>query len=160
MITNNKASIVRSLESISKAMESKSEVDLVDVRILACGLLQLMNPKESNSFGPNLTMDGIHRRIKGKHVIVSMGRNGVLWCGPKDVLGKDADIAIDDSIACKHVPAYPLGQHEIVHTNGAGDAMGAGIIAALLAKDGNVRGPTLDCIQQGIIAARDHMISK
>lgn len=181
MVLTNRASISRSLDSMALAASAAvsdvgsscpMQIDIVDIRILACGLLQIMNSsgdgssinrdkhQHSSTFGPNLTLEGIHRRVKGKHLIVSMGSRGVLWCGPREVLGKDADTVVDEFIACRHVPALIVEKHEIHHTNGAGDAMGAGIIAALLSADNNIRGPTLQCVQSGITAARDHLISK
>lgn len=164
MVITNKASVKKALESCEESNNIDDSFDIVDVRILACGLLQLMNMQSFNEVGsssrsPNLTSEGKNRRVRGKHVIVSLGSRGIMWCGPKNVLGKDADTIVDDHIACRYIPSTPLQSHEIVHTNGAGDAFCAGFLASLLHLPSTIDGPNLQCIEQGMKAAKDHMTS-
>ena len=84
-------------------------------------------------------------------VLVSMGKYGVMWVGPKGVLGKEADAIIDDNVAVKLVPAIPIAAEKIVNTSGAGDSFCAGLICGLM--PGLGAGPSVDAIRWGLQCA-------
>ena len=96
---------------------------------------------------------------KNVMIFLLLGAQGVLWCGPREVLGKDADTIVDENVACKLFAAHPMDVNEIVHTNGAGDAFCGGMLAMLLGMSGG-NGPTMECIQSGLLAAKQHMTVK
>lgn len=151
---------------------------MTDLRILAAGLLHVMlsssvthnNLQNNNSKTTVLTSEGRIRRIRGKHLLISLGSRGVLWCGSKSVLtasksspdDKSRDIiAIDDDIACLHIDAHPLPSNMTsLHTSGAGDAFCAGFISALFDDDSTATssGPTMSCVDKGLSAAYHHII--
>jgi hypothetical protein len=94
-IIENRSAIQTALSNINVYLSLKYNTTslfnpAVDVRILACALQTLMRSGLSkerrlkgNGILPVVTAEGIYRKVKGKHVIVSMGSKGVLWCGPK-----------------------------------------------------------------------------
>ena len=85
-----------------------------------------------------------------------MGSEGLLWVGNKGVLGKDADIVIDDISAAKHIPAIDVPLDKIVNTSGAGDSFCAGLICGLMPGLGS--GPSLDAIRWGMQCASKSLI--
>ena len=170
LITRNKAAINNIIAT--KTVSNKlSELDISELRILSCGLLQVMNTIEynptnnqfnhqnTNNLSKKLTSEGKLRKIRGKHVILSMGSKGILWTGLTSMFGNEADIIIDDEMACKHVPARILLQNDIKHTNGAGDAFCAGFLSELLNNhnDPTIVGPTIKCIENGLDYAYLHI---
>jgi fructose-1-phosphate kinase PfkB-like protein len=120
------------------------------------------------------------RSVSGKHIVVSLGSRGVVWCGPlkqvtavvplpqslpQSPLGaveegssnannqrattttaatiattasahmQDGSTVVNEGSGCAtvHLAALPLLPHQVVrHTNGAGDALCAGIIAEIV----------------------------
>lgn len=137
-------------------MNSQTSVsELVsDMRILGSGLLSIMNSK-SNRPAPEFRKKS--RCVIGKHLLISLGKYGILWIGPSSVIGKDADISITDHISSKHITNTPI--ENIVNTSGAGDSFCAGLISSLVAADGSGYGPNLLSIHQGMKYAEKSLIS-
>ena len=146
-------------------------LDLTDIRILAHALLQVMLSKAS----PKTAL------ISGKHVLVSLGARGVLWCGPGDhLLGKSRSSYSQrdqpqglvhneaSNIASWHIPALPVDMRTggSVVTNGAGDALLGGVLRDMLlrqgsadaAGDGSGALPDLRSIQSGLQHAHEHLL--
>lgn len=77
--------------------------------------------------------------ITGKHVLLSMGAEGVLWCGPAHIDPKarnNGGLGFGNGNRLPFVvlrfPAQELSPAEIVNTNGAGDAFFAGFLRSLI----------------------------
>ena len=106
--------------------------------------------------------DKLEKLVTGKHVIVSLGKRGVLWCGPVSaVCGadlashqavSDGSLVVDETIfaASVLIPSRPIDPADVVHTNGAGDALCAGIISECIYQDKLQRGEVLASQQQGV----------
>ena len=101
--------------------------------------------------------------LLGKHVIVTLGRSGVLWCWFNGT----------HPAKWMHFPAISLGGVSTgVNTNGAGDAFCAGVVHRMLTQcqerkqrevetgSGSVTGLTLteDCIQSGLLQAHTKIL--
>jgi hypothetical protein len=123
-----------------------------DMRVLGSSLLTLMNAKSNRPTSAEFRKR--NRCVVGKHLLVSMGRHGVLWIGPSSVLGKDADMAITDHISSKHLRSssslFSTGAEEVINTSGAGDSFCAGVISGLLSSDGKGIGPSLSSVMSGM----------
>lgn len=132
---------------------------------------------------PQPTAAGHQRAVSGKHIIVSMGGRGLLWCGPAKHLSAAAATvpSLKESGACVvneatqsatvFVPAMSVNAADIVHTNGAGDALCAGLLAEIIRKasvgatasaDGasHLPLPDMDSIQKGLLSAHHWLVSK
>ncbi len=92
--------------------------------------------------------NGKARNLKGKHVIVSMGENGILWTGPSFVLNNqnnkrflmDYDIKYskhEGNINIMHFKPIAINDNKIISSNGAGDCFCAGMIYSFLNNDRN-----------------------
>ena len=110
LIVRNRANIQNvlrnlSIESFKPNDDMKYSQDMIDnIQTLASGLLYVMfDPSHSSHIfykmtsnttrtNNQLTSEGRIRRVHGKHVFVSMGAQGVLWCGSKHVLLRDPDL--------------------------------------------------------------------
>ena len=57
-----------------KDEENKSKTDLKDILIISKAMYNVMNQSQQKDF-KNLT-------FTGKHILVTLGQRGVLWCGP------------------------------------------------------------------------------
>lgn len=90
----------------------------------------------------------------GKHLIVSMGKHGILWIGEKSSLGKDADTQITDRISCKYIQMKEI--KNLINTNGAGDSFCVGVINDILqnsssnSSSSSSNGLTLNSIFEGM----------
>jgi len=116
------------------------------------------------------------RAIRGKHIIVSLGSRGVMWCGPSALLAlpntstdsaylKDGAMVVNEATqsATILVPAMAVQPSDIVHTNGAGDAFCAGLLAEITRKHaaGHATGlPDIECIRHGLLNAHTWLVSK
>jgi hypothetical protein len=132
------------------------------------------------------------RAVSGKHIIVSMGGRGLVWCGPaKHVTAsptstpgsgsglstapaylKDGSCVVNEATqsATLHVPALAVNPADIVHTNGAGDALCAGLLAEIVRKAAGAGDttasapapllPDLECIHKGLLSAHHWLVSK
>ena len=187
MITQGRVSVERALHNLMTPLTAsgdindastnvvKSESTLADIRILACALHHVMNSGSSGvSLLARTTAEGTYRKVRGKHVIVSMGPSGVIWIGPKAAVTRGRPtsrpsplqrssnnaVAIDEETSMKIFPADSIVAHDYdasssvgtkFSTNGAGDSFCAGVIAALLESDCD----ELDtaCIHSGLAAA-------
>jgi sugar/nucleoside kinase (ribokinase family) len=143
MIYSGKFAVVKALERMN-IQKSNSVIDnpqfMTDIRLMGSALLSHMIRADTSKPRPTQT------RITGKHVIISLGKDGVLWLGPVEVIGKGADSQIDDLIACKHIPVTLI--ENIVNTSGAGDSFCAGLIHGLMPGKGS--GPSIESIKMGI----------
>lgn len=124
------------------------------------------------------------RAVASKHIIVSLGSRGVLWCDPAKQLTtppsaasgisaaylKDGSCVVNEATqsATIFVPAVAVNAADIVHTNGAGDALCAGLLAeivrkrnaALEAKEAVPPLPDMECVQKGLLSAHHWLVSK
>jgi len=140
------------------------------------------------------------RVVSGKHVIVSLGNRGIMWCGPtmqltassagatagETVTGgpvgpskymKDGSCVINEATqsATILIPSLAVNPADIVHTNGAGDALCAGFLAEIVRKAALVDNvdetsssggssssglPDMECIQKGLLSAHHWLVSK
>lgn len=199
MIMRNKANIQnilkqmiasqkRRLDSLSTSKDPSkgalfSRDDIDNIRFLASGLLHVMfdpshpshifyksNNANQKYTDNQLTSEGRIRRIHGKHILVSMGSQGILWCGSKYVLQRDPDIqsqeksnglspltVIDDEVACIHIPAVNIPAEQLLHTSGAGDMFCGGLISHLFSSPRSI-GPSAKSIHNGLLAAKNHLI--
>ena len=62
-----------------KDEENKSKTDLKDILIISKAMYNVMNQSKQKNF-KNLI-------FTGKHILVTLGQRGVLWCGPGPVTG-------------------------------------------------------------------------
>jgi sugar/nucleoside kinase (ribokinase family) len=158
----NRTAVSRSLDSVYKALKDDDTgvADLVDVRVLAHALVGVLAGAAQGS-APDATSEGRPRLIRHKHVVVSMGKHGVLWAAQtaafnkiktgrtaahRDVLAQSAD----GLVSSLHVACEPLPPGASVNTNGGGDAFCAGFIAGVFAEGG----VTVAAIERGHAAAR------
>lgn len=125
-----------------------------DMRILGSGLLSIMNSKSNR---PATELRRKNRCVIGKHLLISMGKHGILWIGPSSIIGRDADISITDHISSKHI--VPPSIDNIINTSGAGDSFCAGLISSLVALDGMGIGPNLRSIENGMKFAEKSLTS-
>lgn len=193
MVKQGRASVERALRNLmalstaygdvhsadnAKALASESA--LTDIRILACALHHVMKEGSADTHVllAKTTAEGVYRKVRGKHVIVSMGPNGVIWIGPKSAVTRrravnnipqqrssnDA-VAIDDETSMKIFTAYTLFEHKQddsssnvpkFSTNGAGDSFCAGVIAAML--DSDCDELDTECIHSGLASAAKRII--
>ena len=171
--------IVDDVEEIKLIMNKKNNkkndmdndsnnTELKDILVLGKAIYRIMNnSKESKS---NKKM------FLGKHVIVTLGERGVLWCGQKKILNVQKKIDINssthdfDSIFCGdditsswlHIPAILLpvstdnSSPYVLNTNGAGDAFCAGLIRAIILLDNH---DIENGIKLGLLSAYNKIIS-
>jgi hypothetical protein len=175
LITKNKAFVYKALEHCKSfdAMATKSGPDMTDVRILAIALQGLMNGSANSISVRQVTAEGLPHKVMGKHVFVSLGASGMLWCGPRDALvyrragvapqstnqaDKHAVVIIDDMTACKLVPSIMIDQKDVLNSNGAGDAFCAGLVNSLY--DSSCSRLDTVCVEAGMKAAHKAMSSK
>jgi fructose-1-phosphate kinase PfkB-like protein len=157
---SNRSQITKVLSKYSNTesqslYENKNVQDVIsDMRVLGTGLLNIMNSKPNR---PAQEFRKANRRVIGKHVLVSMGKYGVIWLGPPSMIGKDADVNISDYISSKYIPPLVVLEKEIVNTSGAGDSFCAGLIHSLLPGQGT--GPTLESIYAGMRYAEQSLQS-
>ena len=153
---------------------SSQEVDITDVRILATALHQVMSSSLGDSNGLSES-----KLVKGKHVLVTMGSRGVLWCGPLDALNAAATqqtdgrrvgaaVVVDESgrTATFYLPAISLGPREattIINTNGAGDAFCSGLLSKMMELYRSRREhdhlPNLECVRAGLLNAHHRIVT-
>ena len=142
---------------------SSQEVDITDVRILATALHQVMSSSLGDSNGLSES-----KLVKGKHVLVTMGSRGVLWCGPLDALNAGAAVVVDESgrTATFYLPAISLGPREvtaIINTNGAGDAFCSGLLSKMMELHRSRREhdhlPNLECVRAGLLNAHHRIVT-
>lgn len=181
-------------------------MDLSDVRILLNALYQAMNSapgahssdkkysllgnllknetvdksKAALNNGQNtaapVTANNSRRAVTGKHILVSLGSRGVVWCGPSKLLSavpvdagsvKDRSLVVNEATqsATVYIPAVAVDAAAIAHTNGAGDALCAGLLAEIVRKhasanQGTTAGfPDLECVQNGLLNAHRWLVS-
>lgn len=156
---------MHSRAAVSNALAGReTEMDLVDVRILAQALVHAMRG-DAQTAAREHTAEGLRRAVRHKHVLVSLGARGVLWAAEAEALrgplhdkhGR-ASLGADGLVATLHVPCAPLPEGAAsVDTNGSGDAFCAAVIQAMLAPSG----PGLDAaaILQGHEAARECILA-
>lgn len=160
MISNGRTylkEVIERYDAISHEADSIPDVKqyLRDIRIMGSALLSYMIHTDSHVKSPSPASN----RVRGKHVLVSMGKLGIMWFGPKEMIGKQADVYFDNFISCKLIPptqtSNPL---KIVNTSGAGDSFCAGVIHGLMPGVGH--GPNIDAIYMGLRYAAHSLQSK
>lgn len=198
-LREGKSSVESALRNVKAAISggliTGTVVNTIDVKTLACALRRVMisgiqlhglpaqqKLAADTTSSVKSTSEGLARKIKGKHVIVSMGKSGVLWCADKDIVsrtGRDnipvqtsgrqvspSFIVVDDSTAIKLFPPstipLPQGQTSLtpeqaqrLNTNGAGDAFCAGVISSLF--DESCKELDSTCINAGLDAAANQI---
>ena len=196
LITDGRATVAHTLKNIQmhSPLVWVDNVTWTDLRILAVALQGVMRGSgfinhtdksadkspgragEKPTLASTITNEGLPRKVKGKHVIVSIGHRGLLWCADKSsILLNDTPPTtsslqapdplsaateaytpiLNDNTAIKTFPVHTLS-HAIKGqpiTNGAGDACVSGIISALL----DVHTVRLDtgCIEEGLRCAAE-----
>jgi pseudouridine-5'-phosphate glycosidase/pseudouridine kinase len=162
---------------------SNPQLDEVDVRVLTRALYQQMLSSDSDN--SRAVPGSPPRAVSGKHIIVSMGARGLIWCGPRHIIcgaghiaGRSAldgnddllqNVVVDEdsnSAMCS-MAVVPIDSSLIKHTNGAGDSFVAGVLAEILAQrrvyvssgDREASLPNAQCIRAGLIAAHRRLIS-
>jgi len=157
-----------------------ADMALADVRILTHAVYQVLMAcsNHSSSSRSEGSRAGINRRpplLTGRHVVVSLGPRGVLWCGPPSHLLQDKDATStrepvaglvsnpDSDLASWHVPAMQVG--DLGATNGAGDALLGGVLLealqqAQLPTNGPAQLlPNIACIRTGLLHAHECLLS-
>jgi hypothetical protein len=151
-----------------------------------------LNPTASGSPVTGGGAAGAGRAVSGKHIIVSMGGRGLVWCGPAKHLTaspasapgsgsgpatspaylKDGSCVVNEATqsATLHIPALTVNPADIVHTNGAGDALCAGLLAEIVRKAAAADDctasaqapllPDMECIHKGLLSAHHWLVSK
>ena len=200
LITDGRATVAHTLKDIHKhsPLVWVDNVTWTDIKILAVALQGVMRGSglinhtdhkstdkaadrsgEKPTLASSMTNEGLPRKVKGKHVIVSTGHRGLLWCADKSSILTNNTLPTTSSSSSLHEPE-PLGAaveayttilndntaikifpvHTLSHalkgqpiTNGAGDACVSGIISALL----DVHTVRLDtgCIEEGLRCAAE-----
>jgi sugar/nucleoside kinase (ribokinase family) len=185
-------------------------MEISDVRILLNALYQVMHsvpgaqgaavpPKSGFLSGflksdapavkPTVPVDGSAKTdsapssaITGKHIIVSLGSRGLVWCGPAKQLTaipagaaapkylKDGSCVVNEATqsATIVIPSMVVNPADIVHTNGAGDALCAGLLAEIVRKYNasteavgvTAALPDMECVHKGLFSAHHWLVSK
>jgi hypothetical protein len=173
LISSGKAMVSNIISNIvanrvdQKTLDSIHRVDISDVRILASTMLRLMYGNQKFKFAnPLLKSNSIfvtdstpassssgtaNSLIQGKHLFVSLGKRGVLWCCParlltpedrallNQIFPNNVVISGDDdypAMTC-HIPVEVIPLNEIRYgANGAGDAFCAGLLYGILQSTG------------------------
>lgn len=162
---HNRAAVHNALASHRAASENGTEIDLIDVRILAQSLVHAMREDAQGAgAGRERTAEGLARAVRHKHVLVSLGARGVLWAAEAEALRgplrdkhSGASLGADGLIATLHVPCAPLPEGANVDTNGCGDAFCAAVIRGMLDPSG--AGLDANAILQGHEAARECILA-
>lgn len=203
MINSGRALVANTLSTIAANRSDAAhlqQLELGDVRVLLSALYQVMHGSGSspvsvtprsgflsgmlkNDTAPVKTTRepvtavsrGSDRAVLGKHIIVSLGSRGIMWCGPSALLTlpssadsaylKDGSMVVNEATqsATVLIPALAVQPGDIVHTNGAGDAFCAGLLAEIARKHaagGNAGLPDVECIRQGLLSAHTWLVSK
>jgi pseudouridine-5'-phosphate glycosidase/pseudouridine kinase len=177
MIRSGKATVSSILANIvsNRIMEvDPDQLDLVDIRVLVTALYRVLC-SGSGGGNPGVVKKGA---VSGKHILVSLGKRGVLWCGPtyclsaeeKSRLTKSNQLVIsgsDNSMTC-YVPTESIDKSLLKDTNGAGDNFCAGVVQSII--DQNNRSeqsgtlnsgilvPNLYCIEKGLQRSREWLL--
>lgn len=177
MIRSGKATVSSILSNIvsNRIMETDpDQLELVDIRVLASALYRVLCVGNRNNVS-EIVKKG---NVTGKHIIVSLGKRGVLWCGPscclasdeKSKLAKSNQLVIsasDNSMTC-HVPTEQIEASLLKDTNGAGDNLCAGIIQAIVDEanladssdtlNASILVPNIKSIQKGLQRSREWLL--
>ena len=137
LVTTGRAALEDALARA--ACESAETVGETTLRVLALTLQQLMAASASTEGSSasallGITAAGKPHLVAGKHVIVSLGARGALWCGPaeKHTPHKAYDVVSDNGVACKLVSCPVIPSDKVVNSSGAGDTLLAGTLYELL----------------------------
>eukprot|EP01034_Spumella_vulgaris_P022775 gene22775-28937_t len=187
MVSSGRASVSNTLAAIvasrSDRAHSLDDVSIQDIRILANAIHAVMSSSSGTA-----SAESAHKVISGKHIVVSLGARGVLWCGPSKLVAgttsasaKNSGVVIDEQSkrGSVHIPALPLTHGTLLHTNGAGDALCGGIVSEMVTRSNlhtyrstSSSGtsstsstsplllPDLDCIKSGLSNAHKWITSR
>eukprot|EP01041_Mallomonas_annulata_P002722 gene2722-5361_t len=164
----NRIRQIRTEDSNGSSGMTKRPIALSDVAVLAGIVLEAMRhvrgPRSGSGPGPKTSE-------LGKHVVVTMGREGVLWLGPKKcfVAGAEARasglvnggvvvVQRDEATSWMHIPAPTIPTHRLTNTSGAGDALVAGLVASLLRSGKRSRHLQPVDLFAGVKAAEIHLL--
>jgi len=97
---------------------------------------------------------------KCKHVLVSLGKRGILWC-TRSMAIKEIDHykSIDERYNYATIPSLPV--HVLGNTNGAGDSFLGGFIAYMINNNKNdniLDNINISSIQAGLVAAKEKLL--
>ena len=163
----NPGSTLSSSSTSSSNSSSNSSSDATNVK--HSSRHSRISSGSGSGVGPaQITAEGWPRKVRGKHVIVTLGARGALWCGPKEAVlrtrpgdprldprelaeVKERIVVLDDATSCRHFPAHPVAPGSVLNASGAGDTFCAGVISAMYSLDCQ----ELDgkCIECGLRAA-------
>ena len=142
----------------NKFEKIKMSDDTDDIGFMASILLNAMESNNDN--------DNDNNTQQHKHVIVSLGKRGVIWSTRSPAI-KECDGYHHHQLRSKHyyytlVPSLPVDV--IGNTNGAGDAFLGGFIAEVV-NNTNRNGSILDkiklsTVQAGLLAAKEKLLQQ
>jgi hypothetical protein len=141
-----------------KTLDSIHQIDISDIRILATALLRVLYGNQSKQIkkpSDSAASSSSPSLIQGKHLFISMGKRGMLWCCPARYLsledktslnkllpnnsGGNVVISGDEAfpLMTAYIPVEIIQKQEIRYSaNGAGDAFCAGVMFGILQSTG------------------------
>jgi hypothetical protein len=138
-----------------KTMDSIHQIDISDIRILATALLRVLYGNQSKQSKKLSETSSSPSLVQGKHLFISMGKRGMLWCCPARYLsledktglnkllpnnsGGNVVISGDEGfpLMTAYIPVEVIQEQEIGYSaNGAGDAFCAGVMFGILQSTG------------------------
>lgn len=128
-----------------KYEELKTSDRIDDIGIMASILLNTMEYNNND---------------KCKHVLVSLGKQGILWC-TRSITIKEIDHykSINERYNYAIIPSLPI--HILGNTNGAGDSFLGGFIAYIINNNKNdniLDNINITSIQAGLLAAKEKLL--
>jgi sugar/nucleoside kinase (ribokinase family) len=189
-VISGRAQLQTTLSSLSASTGLEAglvdDVDEVDIRILARSVYQQLLGEEdgyetssssSSSSASSLSAKSV---VLGKHLLVSMGSRGVLWCGPRAMLLDTENSSISNVVSSASLlenisienNGSVMGRlstvridptaSKIVSTNGAGDAFCGGLLADIVLNGGKEGGggfPRERSLRNGLLVAHHRIIN-
>lgn len=175
LIVQGQAIVAHTLKDITShsPLEWIDKVTWTEIRILAAALHGVMRgrnlihsaekPPENlpTSDSGTMTAEGLPRKIQGRHVIVSLGHRGLLWCAGKSSVLKGTTTAYntkDTSTTASDHALEPLGAADQVVTTILNENVAIKIFPVYKLSNNHIRGPAVtngagDACVAGIISA-------
>jgi sugar/nucleoside kinase (ribokinase family) len=138
VIREGKAQVIAALDRLTSERDAQ---DLTSIRILGCALQGLMSsrPGEKSTHVAS-TSEGQIRPFNGKHVLISLGSQGIMHIGPLDCFSEtDSVLTTTKGKIGTKVYAAPCTKNmgsTRKNSNGAGDSFCAGLLSALISDTG------------------------